>query len=398
MNGLTSSLIDSAIQCWTCPIFDRLFQIVSLAATYIYDNFAKLCLMLLVALFALYVSNAWMKNMQDGMSDPFFKKSIQKVFLNSIVVVGLLGAGVTLPRTVSTLIFQPIASVTTVYTQSIIQLDTEQVDAKVPYTPQPMEEEGFFSPELRDKILLLMRTTITQFQSYIKLGVAVMDNAFTWNALMGVGNLLKHIMLFFIGFYLSWGFLKLFFRYCCRFADAIVAMAFFAFFFPLSLMTMAFTGAEHVPNWIKKLGSGVGINQIKNLVNSIVSLGSIVITYTIIMVVIAKFFSASDVSVNDLMHAITTGELYSADLNTENLESMTLMSCSILIYVLNYIYDQSKAITKMILDAFGVAEKTEYGEQVADAVMGLTKNAVNTVANVANIVLKKENKDDKEGK
>jgi len=98
------------------------------------------------------------------------------------------------------------------------------------------------------------------------------------------------------------------------------------------------------------------------------------------------------------MHAITTGELYSADLNTENLASMTLMSCSILIYVLNYIYDQSKAITKMILDAFGVAEKTEYGEQVADAVMGLTKNAVNTVANVANIVLKKDNKDDKEDK
>ncbi len=396
MNEWTSSLIDNSIQCWSCPIFDRLFQIVSLAAAYIYDNFAKLCLMLLIALFALYVSNAWMKNMQKGMDDLFFKKSIQKVFLNSIVVVGLLGAGVTLPRMVSTLIFEPIASVTTVYTQNIIQLDTVQVEEKVPYTPKEMTDDSFFRPELRNKILLLMQTTITQFQSYIKLGIAVVDNAFSWKALTGIGSLLKHIMLFFIGFYLSWGFIKLFFRYCCRFADAIVAMAFFAFFFPLSLMTMAFTGAEHVPEWIKKLGSGVGINQIKNLVNSIVSLGSIVITYTIIMVVIAKFFSASDVSVNDLMNAITTGELYNADLNTENLESMTLMSCSILIYVLNYIYDQSKAITKMILDAFGVAEKTEYGEQVADAIMGLTKNAVGAVTNTAKIVLKKD--DDKEGK
>ena len=157
---------------------------------------------------------------------------------------------------------------------------------------------------------------------------------------------------------------------------------------------MPFTGAEHVPDWIKKLGTGVGINQIKNLINSIVSLGAIVITYTINMVVIAKFFSATTVPVNDLMNAITTGNLYAADLNTENLEAMTLLSCTVLIYVLNYIYDQSKSITKMILDAFGVAEKTEYGDKVADAVMGLTKNVFDTVTNTAKIILNKDDKKD----
>ena len=102
-----------------------------------------------------------------------------------------------------------------------------------------------------------------------------MDNAFTWKALLGIGALIKHIVLFFIGLYLTLGFFKLFFRYCCYFADAIVAMAFFAFFFPLSLATFAFNGAENVPEVIKKIGKNVGVNQIKNLISSIVTLAII---------------------------------------------------------------------------------------------------------------------------
>ena len=48
----------------------------------------------------------------------------------------------------------------------------------------------------------------------------------------------------------------------------------------------------------------------------------------------------------------------------------------------------------MILDAFGVAEKTEYGDKVADAVMGLTKNVFDTVTNTAKIILNKDDKKD----
>lgn len=387
MSGIVTSLVDKSVQCWGCPVFDRLFQIVSFAAAATYDYFSKICVILFFAIFTVFIINAVWQNFKGGFSDPWYQKSIQKVFVNGIVAVSLMGAGVMVPRFISTVTFEPVAQVTLMYTQSMIKLDTQAVEEKVSYQPEEIKEEGFYRPQLRDKILLLMKTTVTQFQAYMKLGLAMMDNAFSWKALLGVGSLVKHAILFLIGFYLAWGFLKLFFRYCCYFADAIIAMAFFAFFFPLSLATIAFKGADSVPGWVGKLGNGVGINQIKNLINSIVTLGSVIITYTVIMVIIAKFFSAPDASVNDLMTAITTGTIYEEDLNTDNLQAMTLMSCVVLVYVLNFIYKQIPQITKMILDAFGVQEKKDAGEQFANDMMQLTKNVVDTTVKIGKTII-----------
>lgn len=384
---MVTSLVDKSVQCWGCPVFDRLFQIVSFAAAATYDYFSKICVILFFAIFTVFIINAVWQNFKGGFSDPWYQKSIQKVFVNGIVAVSLMGAGVVVPRFISTVTFEPVAQVTLMYTQSMIKLDTQAVEEKVSYQPEEIKEEGFYRPQLRDKILLLMKTTVTQFQAYMKLGLAMMDNAFSWKALLGVGSLVKHVILFLIGLYLAWGFLKLFFRYCCYFADAIIAMAFFAFFFPLSLATIAFKGADSVPGWVGKLGNGVGINQIKNLINSIVTLGSVIITYTVIMVIIAKFFSAPDASVNDLMTAITTGTIYEEDLNTDNLQAMTLMSCVVLVYVLNFIYKQIPQITKMILDAFGVQEKKDAGEQFANDMMQLTKNVVDTTVKIGKTII-----------
>ncbi len=398
MNNMLNSFVDDAVQCWGCALFDRLFQIVSVAAAQIYDYFSNLCMILFLAMFTVFMLNAIWQNFKNQFPDPWYKKSIQKVFINSLVAISLMGAGVAIPRLITTITFEPVAQITLMYTQSMIKQDSDIVNQKVTYTPTKMTEEGFYRPELRDKIIMLMKTTITQFQAYIKLGIAVMENAFSWTALLGIGNLIKHVILFFIGLYLAWGFFKLFFRYCCYFADAIVAMAFFAFFFPLSLATIAFKGADSVPGFISKIGNGVGINQIKNLISSIVTLGSVIITYTVIMVIIAKFFSAPDASVVPLMDAITSGEIYEKDLNTENLQAMTLMSCIALMYVLNYIYKQIPQITKMILSAFHVEEKKEYGETLANDMMQLTKNIFDTTVNVGKIIIdggKEEKKDSK---
>ena len=139
--------------------------------------------------------------------------------------------------------------------------------------------------------------------------------------------------------------------------------------------------------FIKKLGKNVGVNQIKNLISAIVSLGSVVITYTVIMSIIAKFFSATDVSNVELMNAITSGKIFDTDLSSENLEAMTLVSCIALMYVLNYIYKQIPQITKMILSAFAVEERKEYGEKMADNLMQLTKNIVDTTVSVGKIIV-----------
>ena len=398
MNEWLSSLVDSTVQCWGCGVFDRLFQIVSDAAALVYDKFAYFCVVLFCVLFAFFVVNAVWKTVRGNTSDPLYEKSIQRVFVNAIVCIGLLGMGVALPRFLTTVTFEPVAQVAQTYTAAMINLDNETIAEKVTYQPQKMSEDGFYRPELRDKIIMLMKATITQFQSYIKLGVAIMETAFTWNALLGIGALIKHIILFVIGAYLAWYFFKMFFRFCCYFADIIIAMVYFAFFFPLSIVLFAFKGADNVPSWVGGLGKSVGISQFKNLINAIITLASAVITYTVIMVIIAKFFADPDVSNAELMNAITTGKIFDAELNTENLMALTLGSCVVLTYVLNYIYGQIPQVTKMILSAFGVSEEKANSEALANDMMTLTKNIWETTKKVGATIISGGQDKDKEDK
>lgn len=387
MNETTSSMVDSVVQCLSCPVFDRLFQIISDAAANVYDQFTSFCVIIFCVLFTFFVINAVYQNAKSDFADPYFKKSVVKVIIMSIVSLSMLMMGANLPRIMSTVTFEPVADITLTYTQSMIKLTNEQVEEKVTYQPMKMREDGFYRPELRDKIIQLMKTSITQFQSYIKLGIAMMDEAFSWEALLGIGALIKHFILFMIGAFLFYNFFRLFFRYCCYFADVIISMAFFAFFFPLSLVLMSFNGADFVPGWFGSLGKNVGTNQIKNLINAIVTLGSTVLTFTVSMVILAKFFSAPDASVNDLMTAITSGQIYDDDLNTENLQAMTLASCIVLVYILRYITDQIPKVTQMILSAFGVGENKKYGDELADDMMRLTGAALNTAKNVGTTVI-----------
>ncbi|MBO5946746.1 MAG: hypothetical protein J6Q44_01215 [Alphaproteobacteria bacterium] len=393
MNEWLSSLVDSTVQCWGCGVFDRLFQIVSDAAALVYDKFAYFCVVLFCVLFAFFVINAVWKTMRGNTSDPLYEKSIQRVFINAIICIGLLGMGVALPRFLTTITFEPVAQIAQTYTAAMINLDNETITEKVTYQPQKMSEDGFYRPELRDKIILLMKTTITQFQSYMKLGIAVMDSAFTWRALLGVGSLIKHIILFVIGLYLTWNFFKLFFRYCCYFADIVIAMAYFAFFFPLSLMLFAFNGADNVPKWMGGLGKTVGVNQFKNLINAIITLASAVITYTVIMSIIAKFFTSPDTTNAELMNAITTGEIFDADLDMTNLEAMTLTSCVVLVYVLNFLQGQIPQVSKMVLSVFGVSEEKQLSETLANDMMQLTQNVVDTTKKIGETIISGGEKD-----
>ena len=387
MTNIINSFIDNSVQCWGCGVFDRLFQIVSTAATQMYEQLTFLAMIIFVALFTALIVNAVYQNIKSGGNDPFYKKSILKVFINAIVVLGLLGAGVAIPKMVTRVTIEPAALVALTYTQALTQQDMDTVEEKVTYQPMEMADDGFFRPQLRDTIIMLMKTTITQFQSYMKLGVAIMDSAFTWKALLGIGALIKHIGLFFIGLYLFYGFFKLFVRFCFYFVDIIVAMAFFAFFFPMSLMLLAFDGAEHIPDVVKNVSKHISKDQIKKLINAIVALASCVLTYTIIMMVIAKFFSDPDETNVALMEKIMSGEVFEADLNDENLEALTLMSVTVLVYVLNFIYKQIPQITSMILGVVGVSAENQLSEKMADDALTLSKNVINTAVSVGKTII-----------
>ena len=386
MNNIVNPLIDASVQCWGCPIFDRLFQIVSNAAANVYQQFTIFCAILFCILFAFFVINAVWQNIKKNSDDPFYQKSIKQIFINSLIALTFLSMGIYLPRFITTITFEPAANIALIYTQSMLQTDNEVVNEKVTYQPTEISDNGFYRPQLRDTIIMLMKTTITQFQSYIKLGIAVMDKAFSIKALLGIGALLKHIMLFFIGLYLAYGFFKLFIRFCFYFADIIVAMTFFAFFFPLSLILVAFKGGD-VPAWISSLGKKVGTNQFKTLINAIITLAAAVLTYTVIMVIIAKFFSAPGQSADEIMALITSGNIFSSDLSYDNIAGMTLVSCIILVYVLNFIYAQIPKVTSMVLDTFGVSEEKQLSEQLANDAMKLTTNVINTAKEIGKTII-----------
>ena len=400
MNNVLGTFVDNTVQCYGCPIFDRLFQIVSSAAASVYDRMALLMSILFCALFAFFVLNAVWQNIKKGVPDPMYQKSVRPVIINSLIALTLLFTGVTLPRFISQITFEPTAEIATIYTQSMLDIDSSVVNEKVTYQPLPISDDGFFRPQLRDKIIVLMKTTITQFQAYMKMGIAVMDTAFSWKALLGIGALIKHVILFAIGLYIFYGFFKLFFRFCCYFADIIVAMAMFAFFFPISLVLAAFRSGENIPAWISGLGKNIGGAQIKKLINAIVALASAVITYTVIMVIVAKFFSSPDTGTVEIMNAITTGNIFDMDLSGENILSITLMGMVALIYVINFIQDQIPNVSNMVMSAFNLNPEKSLSEQLANDVETLTKATFDTVKKVGTTIIsggdkKEEKKDDK---
>lgn len=388
MNGWMNSLVDTSVQCWGCAVFDRLFQVVSYAAGAVYKQFTIFCVILFCVFFAFFIINAVWQNIRGGMRDPWYSKSVRPVIINSLVALSLLSLGVMVPRFMTQITFEPATEIAIGYTQTMLQTDTETVNEKVTYQPMKMDDTGFYRPEMRDKIILLMKTTITQFQTFIKLGIAVMDSAFTWKALLGIGALIKHIIIFFVGLYLAYGFFKLFCRFCFYFADIIIAMTFFAFFFPLSLMLVSFKGASDVPSWMSKIGSSLGVGQFKNLMNAIIALASAVLTYTVIMVLIATFFAAHGTTSADLMQVILSGDVFNAELSDDNLAELGIASSVVLIYVLNFIQAQIPKVTGMVLDTFGVSEDHKLGDQLANDAETLTRRVVETAAKTVKTIVK----------
>lgn len=401
MNEMLNGFVENVAQCWGCAIFDNLFNVVSSAGAVVYTKIADICFVIFAALFVFYVVWAVFKHLnpkKPDTSDKFYTKSVIRVVINSLVVLTLLGIGVGFPRFITRVTFEPVADITLVYTQSVLHTTSEFVNQHVRNAiPVKTKEDGFYRPELRDTIIMLMKTTITQFQSYMKLGIAIIDKSFTWNEMPTLGAIFRHIIMFAIGLYILYYFFKLFIRFCFYFVDVIVHMALFAFLFPIALMMMAFRGGD-MPEWMSSLGRGLGTDQIKKLLASIVSLGAAVITYLVIIVIVARFFSDSGVSDSELMNAITSGAVFESDLSGNNMETLTLVGMIVLLYVLNYITGQIPQVKKMILGAFGASEENKLSEQMANDAEKLVKLVTNSVKSVGEKIINPDKKSDTEKK
>jgi hypothetical protein len=373
MDSLIDYMVGKTAQCWSCPVFDRLFQVISAAAGAVYGKMAVLAAVLLGVFIAFYVLYSVVQNMKSDNPDPAYQKYLKPVMINSLFVIGILGLGVMVPRFVTQVTFEPVANMTLAYTQSMLNTDAAKVDGKVEYKPERMPDDGFYRPELRDSIIQLMKTSITQFQAMMTLGMVIMDHAFSWRALLGIGAVAKHLMLFFMGLYIAWSFFKLFIKFCFYFADVVIDLTFFAFFFPLMLTLWVFRNSESA-GWVKELGGKITPAFFKNVINSIVSLATVVITYVVIMVIIAKFLEGRDGG-GELARKVMDGSIFAGDLSDDNLAMVTLGGCLVLAYVVQYLAENIKQVSSMILKAFDVEERHSVGEGLGEDALKLGGNA-----------------------
>jgi len=386
MQELANTLIDDAAQCWACPVFDKLFTIISNTAAAAYQRLAYISVIIFCILFIFYILNAVWQNIKSDMGDPFFQKTLKPVIIKSLIALSLLSAGLIVPRLISKITFEPVAQVTLQYSKSMLPSDYVVPDN---YSAITLDDNNFFSPKLRDTILDLIKTSVSNFQVYIKIGIGIIDEAFSISALvLGFGSLIRHIIVFFIGLFLTYNFVKLFVKYSFCFMDIIVAMAMFAFFFPLSIIFFIFKDAQNAPGWMKKLGSDLGSGQIKKLINAIVSIGATILTYTIIMLIIRGFLDANGVDSDSIQN--TSESLFNFDLDNSDAMQITFAGAIVLVYVINYIADQIPQVTKKILSAFGVSQEDSLSKEMGENVWKLTNIVATQAKNVAHAIAKPE--------
>ena len=378
MNNFTDFIIGNLVQCWGCPVFDRLFEVVSIASAIAYNSLSKISIFLFFLFFGFYILYAVWNNIKSGGSDPLYLKTIKPVIINALIIFSLLGLGVSFPRFLTTITFEPVADMTLFYSQSILKTNPEFVNNKVSYTPRLIKDEEFFRPILRDKIINIIKTTITQFQSYISLGFVIVDKAFSWEALLGIGSFVKHLIMLYIGMFFIYGFFKLFIKYCFYFIDVIISMIYFAFFFPISMTIFIFKNSE-APDFIKGIGSSLGASKFKSVINSIVTLASATLTYLISIMIISRFFASNNISTQELMNMIANHNISEDIISDDSIASIPVMGCFVLLYLINFISTQVDNIKSMIMKSFEVEEEKAVTEELFNNVKKLKDIIVNKV-------------------
>ena len=385
MQELANSLIDSGVQCWTCPVFDNLFAIISNTAAAAYQRLCLFSVVIFCVLFAFYVLNAVWTNIKNGGTDSLFQKTLRPVLIKSLLALSLLSMGLVVPRFISTITFEPVAIMTLQYSRAM--LPTDYVIPE--YTGAlNLGENGFFNPALRDTIIQIMETSVANFQVYIKTGIAIIDAAFSLKALLGFGSLIKHIIVFYIGIFLTYNFAKLFIKYSFCFMDIIFAMAMFAFFFPISVVLFIFRGANDAPDWMKNLGANLGGGQIKKLINAIVSVASAILTYTVIMLIIRGFLDANGVDTAAIQNSAEA--LYDFDLENSSAMQITFAGAIVLVYVINYIADQIPKITEKILSIFNIKQEDKLSKEMGENTFALTQIVANKAKDLAKTIINPE--------
>ena len=207
MQETANILIDNVAQCWTCPIFDHLFAVVSDVAAALYERLSFFSVVIFSVLFCFYVLNVFWQNIKTGVKDPLYQKSVKPVLIKSLMALSLLALGLTVPRFISTITFEPVAVVTLEFSKTMLPDDYKVPDN---YSPIKLNEDGFFNPQLRDTIVQILQTSVANFQVFIKQGVAIIDAALSFPTKIELWLIIKRLIIFFIGLVLTYNFVRFF--------------------------------------------------------------------------------------------------------------------------------------------------------------------------------------------
>ncbi len=373
MQELAFALTEKVTQCWTCEVFGNLFDIISNAAGLAYGQLSTFSFYIFATLFCFYMLNAFWQQLKSDKTNQFFETSLKPVFIKSLIALSLLACGLMVPQFISRVTFEPVATITLEYSKSIIQLDKSNV-SKTSVSDDTLKtnlkQDSMFNQNLRNTILQTLKSTVSNFQTYIEMGIAIIDSSFTIPIPITVDALVKRILAFFVGLTLTYSFVGLFIKYSFCFIDIIVAMAMFAFFFPISLVLFVFKDAPNIPDWLKNFGKSVGVNQIKNLINAIVSMASAILTYTVIMLLISGYLKGNNITPDMIQNNV--GSIFDFDLDNPNALQVTFFGSLVLVFILNYIAKQIPNITKEIMSTFAVSEQNSMSQKVGDDVLKLT--------------------------
>lgn len=384
MQELANTFIDNVAQCWTCPIFDNLFAVVSDTAAALYERLSFFGVVIFSILFCFYVLNVVWTNIKDNIKDPLYQKTLKPVLLKSLMVLSLLSLGLTVPKVISKITFEPVAIVTLEFSKTILPEDYKIPDN---YSAIKLNEDGFFNPELRNTILQILQTSVANFQVFIKLGLAIVDAAFSFPTKIELWLIIKRLLIVFIGLFLTYNFAKLFIQYSFCFMDIILAMAMFAFFFPLSLVLFIFRGAADLPGWMKNLGKDLGEKQVKQLINAIVSVAAAILTYTIIFLIIRGYLNGYELNAESI--PTITESILNFDLDNPNVTQLTFSGSIVLVFVLNYLKGKIPDITNEIMSTFGVKQEDKLSSEMGKNALALTSIVANQAKTLTGIVVNK---------
>lgn len=389
MQELANTLIDKGTQCWACPLFDRLFEIISNTAGALYEQLTTFSIIIFCILFAFYIANVFWQNIKSDMKDPFLFETLKPVLIKSLFVMALLGMGLAVPRFISTITFEPAAAITLEYSKAMLP-----DEYKIPDDYQKIElgDNGFFNSELRDTVVKILQTSVTNFQVFIKVGIAIIDSAFSIPTIFNLSFLLKRLLVLFVGLFLTYNFVQLFIKYSCYFLDIIVAMAMFAFFFPLSLVFFVFQGASNLPDWMKNFGKGLGGAQIKKLIDAIVSVASAILIYTVIILIIRGYLNGHGINVDSIQN--TAESIFDFNLDNPSAIQVTFFGTIVLVFVILYIAKKLPDVTKEIMKTFGVNQEDALSKDMGNNMWALTNIVADQTKNLVKTFINPDSKKD----